>query len=318
MNKKTIFVIGTAILVVILLMAYNNFFTHKEIKDTKTIHGLIFFKTFAADYTAQLKDWSEILQKYDSSLKSHGQLKEYADYLSNNNSIIENKIGLLTALYNEGVTSIAPEDQIKFRDFEEYTARFFMTDSAMHNIVPEIERIVSGNLNLKENEIRSLKSIHDQILFKNLQVSLLEGDAASAKEILSAKLYNSDNISYAFKTGRKTFSVTQKKNEVLQPETKLGTIISSNSGRDIEAEFVKAKNNTNAIYIIFAKSSTELSIESICNIIFSNTKLYDTIILGINFNDNDQSREYLRRTIGMQQTAGSGYPSSGCSNCHKE
>ena len=162
------------------------------------IQGLMYFSLFTEDVSNQIDSCALAFEARgmgsDQTAKDDLQdLKQYSDFIKNNNLILQQTINLLSGFYTGELTDQSVDVEQKLRDFGAYVNRLQAMDSVLSKTIVNIDDfMLSETFKSSEEEIARLKSIRDQMLANGIQLSGVLNDRSLTYNLLSYALSSQD------------------------------------------------------------------------------------------------------------------------------
>jgi hypothetical protein len=157
------------------------------VKDTarlrSMIQGLVYFSLFTEELRTNL-DMCTIsfsAQGMGTQAGESGKIKvmkDYSDFIRNNNASLNATIVMLTAFYGKDGGDASQDVERTLQDFGNYVSNMSKKDSILSQVLVNMDEYLlnSKTLQSREAEFRQLKSIRDQLLVKGIQFGGLLGN----------------------------------------------------------------------------------------------------------------------------------------------
>jgi hypothetical protein len=157
------------------------------VKDTarlrSMIQGLVYFSLFTEELRTNL-DMCTIsfsAQGMGTQADESGKIKvmkDYSDFIRNNNASLNATIVMLTAFYGKDGGDASQDVERTLQDFGNYVSNMSKKDSILSQVLVNMDEYLlnSKTLQSREAEFRQLKSIRDQLLVKGIQFGGLLGN----------------------------------------------------------------------------------------------------------------------------------------------
>jgi hypothetical protein len=147
------------------------------------IQGLVYFSLFTEELRTNL-DMCTIsfsAQGMGTQAGESGKIKvmkDYSDFIRNNNASLNATIVMLTAFYGKDGGDASQDVERTLQDFGNYVSNMSKKDSILSQVLVNMDEYLlnSKTLQSREAEFRQLKSIRDQLLVKGIQFGGLLGN----------------------------------------------------------------------------------------------------------------------------------------------
>ncbi|TRZ70002.1 MAG: hypothetical protein D4R97_08945 [Bacteroidetes bacterium] len=165
-------------------------------KDTaqlrQMITGLIYFALFTDNFSMTIDTClvSYQLQGFDkdpANTQVIAQLKDYSTFLKNNSKTLATTTRMLAAFLLQDTLSGSMDIEQNIRDFGNYVNQVNQKDSVLTVSLARLDSYLVGNKTLqkKDEEIRNLKAIRDQLVIKSTQFMALTGNKPGLGSMLN-------------------------------------------------------------------------------------------------------------------------------------
>ena len=159
------------------------------------IQGLIYFSIFTEDLSNKI-DSCVIAFKAQGMGAQAGEvarinvLRDYSDFIRNNNKTLNATIVMLTTFYLKDTTDQSQDVENNMRAFGNYVNNLTERDSVLNQALVSMDNFLLNNATIrnKKVEIASLKSIRDQLLIKGIQLSGVLQDKPLCSQLISYAL----------------------------------------------------------------------------------------------------------------------------------
>jgi len=166
------------------------------VKDTaelrKMITGLIYFTLFTDNLSMTIDTCLESyrLQGFDkdpANTQAIGLLKDYSAFLKNSSPTLANTTRMLAAFLLRDTLSSSQDVEKNLKEFANYVNQINQKDSVLMLSLARIDSYLIGNkaLQQKQEEIRNLKAIRDQLMIKSTQFLAMTGNKKELGAMLS-------------------------------------------------------------------------------------------------------------------------------------
>jgi hypothetical protein len=166
--------------------------TSDTAKVKKMLKGLIYFSLFTEDLSNKIDSCVTIFQQNGMSDKHQGfknvkVLKDYSEFIKNNNQSLLTTISMLSAFYFKTQSDQSVDVEKTLRDFGNYVKGMTQKDSIVDRALRSMDNFMLTEKILKERktELSNLKSIRDQLLIKGIQLAGLLGDMPLSVALIS-------------------------------------------------------------------------------------------------------------------------------------
>lgn len=165
-------------------------------KDTaqlrQMITGLIYFALFTDNLSMTIDTCmvSYQLQGFDkdpANSQAIALLKDYSSFLKNNSKTLASTTRMLAAFLLQDTSSSSSDVEKTIRDFAVYVNQINQKDSVLMLALAKVDSYLIGNKTLqnKQEEIRNLKAIRDQLVIKSTQFMAMTGNKQGLGSMLS-------------------------------------------------------------------------------------------------------------------------------------
>jgi hypothetical protein len=166
------------------------------VKDTtelrKMITGLIYFTLFTDNLSMTIDTCLESyrLQGFDkdpANTQAIGLLKDYSAFLKNSSPTLANTTRMLAAFLLRDTLSSSQDVEKNIKEFANYVNQINQKDSVLMLSLARIDSYLIGNkaLQQKQEELRNLKAIRDQLVIKSTQFMAMTGNKKELGAMLS-------------------------------------------------------------------------------------------------------------------------------------
>jgi len=167
-------------------------FTKDTAQLRQMITGLIYFALFTDNLSMTIDTCLESyqLQGFDkdpANSEAIGLLRDYSSFLKNNSKTLANTTRMLAALLLRDTLSQSMDIEKNIRDFANYVNQVNRKDSVLMLALVKVDGFLIGNKTLqnKQEEIRNLKAIRDQLVIKSSQYMAMTGNKKELGAVLS-------------------------------------------------------------------------------------------------------------------------------------
>ena len=167
-------------------------FTKDTAQLRQMITGLIYFALFTDNLSMTIDTCLESYQlqgfdKYPANSEAIGLLRDYSSFLKNNSKTLANTTRMLAALLLRDTLSQSMDIEKNIRDFANYVNQVNRKDSVLMLALVKVDGFLIGNKTLqnKQEEIRNLKAIRDQLVIKSSQYMAMTGNKKELGVVLS-------------------------------------------------------------------------------------------------------------------------------------
>jgi len=147
------------------------------------IQGLIYFSLFTEDISNSIDSCVEACQSQGimtdpKKAATMLALKDFSDYIKNNNKTLRATISLLTGFYLKDEQEQSADVEKNLRAFGNYVNNLNEKDSILELALTSIDNFMLSNrvLKTKKTELANLKAIRDQLLIGSVQLAGLIQD----------------------------------------------------------------------------------------------------------------------------------------------
>jgi len=198
-------------------------------KLSKSIYGLLVFNAFAKDYAEDLKTISMNMEKSSLAKKDSKTILDYSLFIDQNRKNVENVIAMLTDFYTNDTSDFSVDIEKKLIDFDRFVKNMNSKDSIVTKLLNSTEKYISANLSKKDDEIKKLQHIHDQILIKKLQLALFSGSAEQINVCSKSSLYDVANLGLLVEGNLNVILSREQLQNILQQNKQLGFIFNKDA-----------------------------------------------------------------------------------------
>lgn len=198
----------------------------------QTINGLVMFYAFSEKLSTNLDETVISLKSSDLSgnqelIYSMKELQGYSDFIKNNNSTLDKTINVLVEHYGSKTTSSSVDIEQNLEEFSNYVYQITAKDSILDLFIDNCDEYISDSEVFKEREkeIESLKTVRDNLLLDNAQLSYIVGNAEKLQVLCDKPMYNIDKLGFYY--------ATEIKNVVIADQDKLKAVCSSDQIRSM-------------------------------------------------------------------------------------
>ena len=159
------------------------------------IQGLIYFSLFTQDLSNNI---DSCVHSYKSKgicsdpkrCASVSALKDYSDFIRNNNKTLAATVRILTAFYLKDNSDESADVEKSLREFGIYVNNLNEKDSVLNLALRSMDNFMLSDktLKTKKTELTSLKSIRDQLLLQGVQLAGMLQDKPLCSQLLSYAL----------------------------------------------------------------------------------------------------------------------------------
>lgn len=177
-------------------------FTKDTAQLRQMVTGLIYFALFTDNLSMTIDTClvSYSLQGFDkdpANSQAINLLKDYNTFLKNNTKTLANTTRMLAGFLLQDTASGAVDVENNLRDFANYVNQVNQKDSVLMIALAKVDSYLVGNKTLqkKNEEIRNLKAIRDQLLIKSTQFMALTNNKQALGSMLSYSLQSQSQFS---------------------------------------------------------------------------------------------------------------------------
>jgi len=162
-----------------------------------TINGMVVYSAFSQTLASKINTQVEELGYcgcYESELELLA-LKDFSEFISNNEPLMENTIGMLVDFYNDDVSEVSFDVETNLRNFANYVNQLDEKSMVLDEVIGGMDEYIAENLNVEEKseKIDQLKGIRDELMLRNIQSAVVIGNQDKLNQIASSgSLFNSD------------------------------------------------------------------------------------------------------------------------------
>ncbi|HNS18085.1 MAG TPA: hypothetical protein PKI34_09725 [Bacteroidales bacterium] len=175
------------------------------VKDTaklsEIIQGLVVFNAYANTLATSIENRlldMESIKAFDDEYDQYiAQMKDFRDFLKNNNEVLTTTVYMLGDFYKDTISESSADVENNLRLFANYVQKMEEKDSILTVMVNNLERSVekgSGGGLVNEQEIEKLKSIRDELLIRVVQQAYVFNDPIALKAIGDKPFYSAENL----------------------------------------------------------------------------------------------------------------------------
>jgi len=162
-----------------------------------TIRGLIIFDAYTKALSHDLDNHLPTLDvcecDQNDALKLE-VLRNFNDYIKNNDSLIANTVGMLSDLYKNAGTERSYDIEKDMKNILTYFAQLNRRDTTVYKLIDDIDTYLKAHPNEKGEEIEKLKNIRDGLVLRDVQLAVLSGDQNQVKSATRHNLLNPGNL----------------------------------------------------------------------------------------------------------------------------
>ena len=197
------------------------------------IQGLIYFSLFTNDMNKNIDSCIHIYNAQGMGSKAEDAakinlLKDYSDFIKNNNKTLGITISMLTGFYLKDDSDQSADVEKNLRDFGNYVSNLNEKDSVLNLALRTMDNFMLSNktLTAKKTELASLKSIRDQLLLQGIQLAGLLQDKPLCAQLIGYALSSQPALNVII-LGREQLGFGAPAAVVILNQDKLGSIIGS-------------------------------------------------------------------------------------------
>jgi len=174
-----------------------------DVQAKKLISDLVEFADFSV-YVKSIIDnwWLPVLQEYHSSASINEalhNLKEFSDFISNNNQTVFNTIVTIAELSTADELKITKDIESQLIQFNSFATQFLIRDSIFESTISKID-LTFENEKLQKAAIDDLRSLRDRIVIDNLFYGFTIGDTSKIAYSMIQPLNSSEQLQYVRST----------------------------------------------------------------------------------------------------------------------
>jgi hypothetical protein len=169
------------------------------------IQGLIYFALFTQDLSNKIDSCVAAYEMQGICSQENGcanmvVLKDYSDFIKNNNKTLGTTISMLTGFYLKDQSDQSADVEKNLRDFGNYVNNLNEKDSILEVALRNMDSFLLANktLQARKTELNQLKAIRDQMLIGSIQLSGLLQDKPLCATLCSYALSSQDNLKVIF------------------------------------------------------------------------------------------------------------------------
>ena len=155
-------------------------FTSDTVKLKGMIQGLIYFSSFTNDLCTKI-DSCLVLYRQNGMCGNDPEcnvlkpLKDYSEFIRNNNKTLGATISMLTGFYRNDTVSESADVEKNLREFGNYVSNLIVKDSVLEVSLKKMDNFLLKNKTVpgRERALASLKSIRDQLILSGIQMAAL-------------------------------------------------------------------------------------------------------------------------------------------------
>jgi hypothetical protein len=234
------------------------------VKDTaklkSLIQGLVYFSVFTEKVSTEVEYTlisfeSKGMGKLPREAEQMNALRDFSDFIRNNNKTLNNTISMLSSFYRNDSAGNSHDVEKNLRDFTAYVDNLNKKNPVLNQALITLDDFILKNkvLLAGPNEIEKLKAIRDQLLVKGIQLGA----------ILRNQKQVSDLIVYTFASQEqyKSGAIGQLNRSDVWPHPGLCTVLDrAITDKIIGAQEVTATSGpigSGAVEVLYDKSSLQ-------------------------------------------------------------
>jgi hypothetical protein len=198
------------------------------------INGLVYFSVFTKEMTMNIDSCINFYQTQGMGVKpqeasSLKVLRDYSDFIKNNNKTLGSTITLLAGFYLNDDSDQSTDIEKNLRDFGTYVNKLSEKDSVINRSIRSMDKFMLADkvLQTKKTELASLKSIRDQLLMQGLQLAGMLQDKPLCAQLLGYALSSQSALNTIILSQEKLGLYKQDGINAIMNQDKLGVIIGS-------------------------------------------------------------------------------------------
>jgi len=127
--------------------------------------------------------------------ESVNALKDYADFIRNNDNMLETTISLLSGFYLNKSDESTMDIEKTMNDFGAYFSGLKQRDNVVTKVLENMSKIIDNRiaLNAHEYDIKQLKSMRDQLVIKAIQLAALTGNLKTINDLVRFSCSKGEN-----------------------------------------------------------------------------------------------------------------------------
>jgi hypothetical protein len=162
-----------------------------------TINGLIIYSAYSKTLSESIDKQIEQLEycgcyENESDLAS---MKDFSEFISNNEEIMDNTIHMLFDFYNDDVSESSFDIESDLRNFVNYINQLEERSNELDIVIGGMDSYIADNIGVEEKaeKIDNLKSIRDELLFRNIQGAIVMNNIDKINSVYSNQVvYNTE------------------------------------------------------------------------------------------------------------------------------
>ncbi len=199
-----------------------------------TIKGLLIFDAYTRALSHDLDNHLPALDvcecDQNDALKLE-VLRNFNDYIKNNDSLIVKTIAMLSDFYKDTVTAQSYDVERDMKNIVNYFNQLDKRDTIMDHIIDNIDAYLKANPAKKGEEIEKIKNIRDGIVLRDVQMAMMVGNQTEIQSVAERSILNLDNL-YSMYGGQANLSrvISAQQINAVCSTGHLSEIISSQAG----------------------------------------------------------------------------------------
>ena len=157
-----------------------------------TINGLIIYSAYSKTLSESIDKQIEQLEycgcyENESDLAS---MKDFSEFISNNEEIMDNTIHMLFDFYNDDVSESSFDIESDLRNFVNYINQLEERSNELDIVIGGMDSYIADNIGVEEKaeKIDNLKSIRDELLFRNIQGAIVMNNIDKINNVYSNEI----------------------------------------------------------------------------------------------------------------------------------
>jgi hypothetical protein len=163
----------------------------------KTIKGLIIFDAYTRALSYDLDSKLPVLDVCECDQNDAMKLetlRNFNDYIKNNDSLITNTVIMLSEFYKDTVSEKSFDVEQSMKNILNYFNQLDKRDTVMDNLITNIDAWLKANPKKKGTEIDNLKNVHDGLVLRDLQLAVVLGTPGEIQAAADRVILNTENL----------------------------------------------------------------------------------------------------------------------------
>jgi hypothetical protein len=251
-----------------------------------TIKGLIIFDAYTKALSHDLDNHLPSLDvcecDQNDALKLE-VLRNFNDYIKNNDSLIANTVNMLSDLYTKAGAEQSYDIEKDMKNILTYFGTLNKRDTVLTKLIDDIDTYLKAHPNEKGEEIEKLKNIRDGLVLRDVQLAVLSGDPDQVKSATSHNLLNPSNLKVYYGEANLNNVLTAEQLNSVNSTGSLNSVVSNQSTVGfiiLDHEVVNAVNAvtaTSSIGSFSLPSSVVSDMHNIGNVTLSGVELSNVV-----------------------------------------